>query len=274
MVFTDLRLGEIVRFGIFDTAVKYPHGYKTPPRKTKACELEYYISCDGEAYIDSEKFTLSTGSVLFGKAGQMRHSLTHFKCYYLHIDMTDCEFGEVLKNAPDYYRIIDEEVYGGIFESLVLHLLSYGYNKDSNFVKAKLLELYYHLEKDAGKNRNYQSVYPGGDSDFVPEAIRYIDKNYGEKLTLSSVASAVGYSPNYFWHVFTSVMGTTPQKYILKVRIKIAKKELANTDKSISDIALDCGFSSQQHFNLMFKRETMMTPREYRKLNISRYTKE
>ena len=274
MIFTNLALGEIVRFGIFDTAVKYPHGYKTPPRKTKVCELEYYISCDGKAFIDDEEFVLGEGSVLFGKAGQTRHSLTHFKCYYLHIDITDCEFRGTLENAPDYYRIIDEEVYGGIFESLVLHLLSYGYNKDSNFVKAKLLELYYHLEKDAEKNRNYQNVYSGKDTDFVPKAIRYIDKNFGEKLTLASLASAVGYSPNYFWHVFTSVMGTTPQRYILKIRIKNAKNELTSTDKSISDIALGCGFSSQQHFNLMFKRETMMTPREYRKLNISRYPKE
>ncbi|MBQ6614418.1 MAG: AraC family transcriptional regulator, partial [Clostridia bacterium] len=55
-------------------------------------------------------------------------------------------------------------------------------------------------------------------------------------------------------------------KFITLMRIEDAKKMLRG-NKSITDIAFDCGFGSMRSFNHIFKAETSITPSEYRKLN-------
>ena len=59
--------------------------------------------------------------------------------------------------------------------------------------------------------------------------------------------------------------GRTPHQYLTQCRIENAKKLLWNTEIDIIEIAERCGFSSQQHFNKVFKKETGTTPLVYRR---------
>ena len=94
---------------------------------------------------------------------------------------------------------------------------------------------------------------------------------FDEKITLRTLADLTGYTPNYFHRLFTEIMGTTPQKYLTDIRIGHAKNLLAGTQKSLSEIAYECGFSSQSHFNTQFRKATLLTPYEYRKSKVSEY---
>ena len=58
--------------------------------------------------------------------------------------------------------------------------------------------------------------------------------------------------------------GFTPQQYLMRLRINEAKSLLRNTEYSITEIALNCGFSSSQHFSAAFKRTTGYRPKDYR----------
>ncbi|MBQ8310101.1 MAG: helix-turn-helix transcriptional regulator, partial [Clostridia bacterium] len=60
-------------------------------------------------------------------------------------------------------------------------------------------------------------------------------------------------------------------RYLLDVRIRQAKYLLAQSGKSLSEIAYECGFSSQAYFTEQFKRETYTTPGQYRKRCMERY---
>ena len=66
-------------------------------------------------------------------------------------------------------------------------------------------------------------------------------------------------------------MGKTPQQYLLEERIRRAKLLLVQTEKTISEIAYECGFASQSHFSLRFKQAAYCTPGEYRQRSIERY---
>lgn len=75
-------------------------------------------------------------------------------------------------------------------------------------------------------------------------------------------------SPNYFGDLIKKETGMTPQDFIQKRVIELAKEELLSSDKTISEVAYQLGFQYTQHFNRYFKRSTGMTPTEYRKREI------
>ena len=75
-------------------------------------------------------------------------------------------------------------------------------------------------------------------------------------------------SPNYFGDLIKKETGRTPQEYIQNKIINMAKEQLLGTTKTVNEISYDLGFQYSQHFNRYFKRNTGMTPSEYRKVNV------
>ncbi len=71
-------------------------------------------------------------------------------------------------------------------------------------------------------------------------------------------------SPNYFGDLVKKETGRTPQEIIQNKIISLAKEQLAASNRSVSDVAWQLGFQYAQHFNRFFKRNTGMTPSEYR----------
>lgn len=102
--------------------------------------------------------------------------------------------------------------------------------------------------------------------ELLQTAKEYIDKNYNKNITLSDVASYIFFSESYFAHSFKQEFGVSPKSYILGVRINAAKDYLENTDMKIGDIALLVGFSGQQRFNDIFKKNENVTPLKYRRI--------
>lgn len=98
----------------------------------------------------------------------------------------------------------------------------------------------------------------------ITEAIKYISKNISEPLTLSEVSSVVNLSPNYFSKIFTEIMGCTFVKYVTLQRIEYARKLLATTDKSITNIAFECGFGSFSSFSRAFRKMNGCRPYDFR----------
>ena len=101
----------------------------------------------------------------------------------------------------------------------------------------------------------------------MQKAARYIRGHYMDNVSLESVAAFVGLSPCYFSKKFKSATGFGYREYLLTVRVREACAMLLETDKSITEIALDCGFSDSNYFGDVFKREKGVSPLKYRKSN-------
>jgi len=84
-------------------------------------------------------------------------------------------------------------------------------------------------------------------------------------LTLQELATAVGYSRSHFLRAFHATTGVTPHRYLLNRRIERARRLLAEADMSIAQVAYSCGFSSQAHLTLAFRKVCGLTPGEYRR---------
>jgi YesN/AraC family two-component response regulator len=102
-------------------------------------------------------------------------------------------------------------------------------------------------------------------SSIVMNAVRFIQANYREKISLPQLAKEIHVNPSYLSRKFHEETGVTFSEYVLNHRIKAAKELMAkNRIESVSSIAEQCGFSSPHYFSTVFKRKTGLTPKEYK----------
>ena len=93
----------------------------------------------------------------------------------------------------------------------------------------------------------------------------YIRENYTKELSLEMVADRFGYSPSYLLRMFRKYAQTNYKTYLQNVRIEYGFQELANTDHTIGEIALNNGFPNQKAFTREFKKKYGILPSEYRR---------
>ena len=94
----------------------------------------------------------------------------------------------------------------------------------------------------------------------------YIERNLTGNLSIVDLSGLLGYSPDHFTRLFRKAFATTPHRYITQQRVERAKSMLRDPKQSLATVALACGFSSQSHLNVIFKRVAGFTPGDYRRL--------
>lgn len=104
--------------------------------------------------------------------------------------------------------------------------------------------------------------------DKLDNALKYIQSHLAEAMTVSDAASSVYMAESTFSRFFHANMGLTFWQYVIEQRIRLATKQLISSDKSISYIAADVGFTSISCFNSKFKELLKLTPRQYREMHI------
>jgi len=95
---------------------------------------------------------------------------------------------------------------------------------------------------------------------------KIIIDNIDGELTVKDIASKAGMSMYYMIHTFKRVTGTTIVEYRNALRIQCAKKMLIGSDKTVSEIARECGFESPSYFSKLFIRSEHVSPTDYRKM--------
>ena len=93
---------------------------------------------------------------------------------------------------------------------------------------------------------------------------RYIDQHFKESLTLDQLSEAVHMNKYYLSHAFKREYGISPINYLISCRIEESKNLLAETDLSISQIALILGFSSSSYFSQVFHKAHGTSPMDFR----------
>ena len=100
---------------------------------------------------------------------------------------------------------------------------------------------------------------------WLQEAYELIHDCCDESFTVSKIAETVGVHPFHLTRAFRKFYHKTPGEYLRACRIQKSIELLRNPKKSLSEIALECGFSDQSQFTKSFRRNTNVTPAEFRK---------
>ncbi len=167
----------------------------------------------------------------------------------------------------DQFRLDDEQVLNG---HRVLHRIERvgefeGMTAWNVTNKIPVLDAKGAIVGTAGITRglNRDELPSGTASGFEP-VLAYMRDYYPRAITNRQLASAAKMSLRAFERQFVVAFHLTPQKYLRKLRLRIANRALIYTGESLSDVALNCGFADQSHFTREFRRQFGRTPREYR----------
>ena len=97
----------------------------------------------------------------------------------------------------------------------------------------------------------------------IEEIIEYMHQNFGEKLSIDRLAKHINMSKSHFIRIFKKEVKLTPSEYLMKIRMDKAKKLLRSKSKTVTEVALQCGFNSNSHFSSYFSKQMGITPSEY-----------
>jgi len=101
----------------------------------------------------------------------------------------------------------------------------------------------------------------------LKRVIDYIEENLSGTISLVDLARVSGLSRMYFAARFRVATGVRPHEYVLRRRVERAKEMLAQTQETLSNIALDVGFQTQSHFTTVFKKFVGTSPGRWRAAN-------
>jgi AraC-like DNA-binding protein len=120
------------------------------------------------------------------------------------------------------------------------------------------------VQVDAGRAPSRSPVSPAALAR-VTRTVRYVDEHAGDALSLTDLATAAGLSPFHFLRTFEDLTGTTPHRYVMRLRLRRAAARLTAEPAKILDVALDSGFGDVSNFNRAFRAEFGVSPRAYRR---------
>lgn len=104
-------------------------------------------------------------------------------------------------------------------------------------------------------------------SDIVVKAKRIIDEEYTSIDGIYGISRRLGVSQSHLSRVFSSEVKATPVEYLTKIRLQEAINLLNETQESVEDIAVKCGFSCGNYFCKVFRKHMGISPLEYRTRN-------
>lgn len=153
------------------------------------------------------------------------------------------------------------QLFGEIFYKIYTEFLTRGAGY-TDLIRAYLCELLINLYRKL-KTDGISNI-PQRLKSIVRNTVSYIEEHFREHLTIDMLSSRVFLSNDYLGRLFKEITGMTIGAYIQKVRLDLACKLLADTDKTVSEIAELSGFGDIKSFYTVFKRELKVTPAKYR----------
>lgn len=159
------------------------------------------------------------------------------------------------KNMPG-----QEEIAGLLKE---VYSLFYGKaNCYELLIQAKLSILWARMFEFSREYRKNLQVMPT--SERLKTMLLYINEHFAEKITLEQIAEAGTCSCRECSRTFQNDLHTTPFQYLREIRVNKAAHMLINTNESVTFISEACGFSDPGHFSKIFKKQSGMTPKDFR----------
>jgi AraC-like DNA-binding protein/mannose-6-phosphate isomerase-like protein (cupin superfamily) len=261
----------------FPVEVYHPTGLMAYYHWHEECEFIYISSGSACIRIGVESFELKQGECAYVKPNAL-HSIStednvNFDFYavvfhpaLIFSDMDICKkylsSKYVIKNC---FSPMDEE--NNIIET-IKSLCSTYENKAFAYelkVKSYLYFIFsYIFERGLFHEEDYCENKKTVDK--LEKVIKYIHTNCRSQITLDDLARVSAYSVSHFTRFFKELTGKTPIEYINRQRIYYACEMLKETDLSILEISLECGFQNVGYFIKTFKKHTDYTPYKYKQI--------
>lgn len=266
---------EIKSFLLFDNTDNeaYPDHWHTPLEIIMPLENPYRISCRDSDYLLQEGDLLIINSGVIHSMPAMPGERLIFQADFslLH-NIADIE--STLSNIPSALLVTPESA-PAIHEQLKTLMLDIckEYFSDSILISAsiysKLIEMLVLIGRECTVNTAAFDATRTKQKEYTEKFIavcKYIHEHCTEDLSLDDAAALAGFSKYHFTRLFKQFTGVSFYKYLNRKRIEHAEMLLVDPEISITEVALQSGFSSLSAFIRMFKLIKDCTPTEFRNM--------
>lgn len=243
--------------------------------------LEIVLPVDNyyDVHAANIKYHLNPGDILIIPPGELHelHAPSTGKrfIFVMNISLISRLKGFVgIQSLLTHPLLITRDVYPSIYDDIyqLLVQIRNEYFQNSEYaeliIQAKMLEMFIKLgENHINTNELFTDVRPYKQKEYVQkfnQTLEFIDAHYMEDISLESIAAQAGFSKFHFSRLFKQYTDYTFCDYLCYRRIKAAEEFLSIPDFSITDVAMQAGFSSISTFNRLFKQQKGCTPSEYR----------
>jgi AraC-like DNA-binding protein len=252
----------------------------------------YYID-EGEGLISTkeDKIKLEEGYLYIIPSFTLCHLFckTHLSQYFLHFFEESAEGISLFENNKRVIKVAANSTDIINFKRLLEINPGRGINRSDNpneYEKNVYYKSYQELNKTVSNSTYFETQgiilqlisrflnsnrFKGKNQDPLPskilDAIRYIQVNLKENLTINFLAGRANLHQDYFSRLFLQYTGQRPLSYVHEKRIERAQYLLATTNLSYTEIAEKTGFENLSHFSKIFKKVTSVTPGQYKKQN-------
>lgn len=255
---------------------KYRQDWEIEPHNHTFFQMIAFSNGSGKIVIGDKSYDIQAGQIYLVQPQQF-HSICSSDTDRLHImdikfDINSTQLFNSLKEIPTPFIPDDFNWYKKNFEVIINESLSqcvYYYTIICNTLFSMLAHM---VRKTKGENDQQQPLYEEiGYNTYnginVKALMEYIQFNYSKIISLDDLIDIAHTNKTTLTSLFKELFGTTPIKYLNKIRMNKAKELLSNTDISIGEIAELTGFQSIYYFSRYFKTHEAITPVEYRKTN-------
>ena len=241
----------------------------------KAVELLLVLKGEVEAYVDGELKLLHQDDMtlinsncvhsLFVKDPSSLFLVTEIHPAYLR------KIPELRSQTLSINFTTDERSRTNPFVAMIRYYCveTFSHSMREGKLEARLAEQYlgvllYELIAKFGIGNDGSGVSHERQHEVLQGAMDYIEENYDTPITLEQVAEKAQYNRTYISTLFKSSLGMSFRDYLVRVRLRHAVELLAETDRSVLQIALDCGFSNANALISSVKKYCGKSPQEYR----------
>ncbi len=170
----------------------------------------------------------------------------------------------LMENGPAFIRFTDtddnKEYFSNFDKTFDLCVNEpYGYE----FVTRDYLSKIILFTKDKARLEQLAKI-PERQDLRIKQMLAWIEKNIDKAITVSEIAASVNICVRECQRIFNKYMHYSPMEYVRRKRIFMAADKIVGTDTPITDIAIECGFSSHSHFTRQFRELVGETPTAYR----------
>ncbi|MGN1403817.1 MAG: AraC family transcriptional regulator [Ruminococcus sp.] len=227
---------------------------------------QFLITLDGEGIlkVNGEKYIQKAGDCFYLSPGvsheyypadtEWKTAWLVFRGNMLSAVMRSLGFPDVL-----VYDVYDQEASLQFFQEI------YTAAQDSLNGSETCSVLIYRLILLMSKTISGNQKVRGNQKEILQNAVRFMDANFSQDITLEQIAGLSGVSVQHFCRCFKERMDMRPMEYLARRRVAESKNLLLHTEKSISEIAEEVGYHGATYFGMVFRRYEGMPPSAFRK---------
>lgn len=247
----------IQHISVDKTAKENDRPFSFGRRQVVNYELERIGSSYGKMILNDVTYYLKENDIFLRKPGQIVEGIAPYRFQHMifTVDEQDIDTQRFLNNFPDKLNVSHSPNIQRMFDEIQQLFLS---NDEISpiLMKSRMLELLYELSVQSIRSKYNRHI---------KAALQFIEHHYTEPINVEDIAKYIGISPTYLFQQFKKVLSDTPMGYVNRVRLEKSKSLLLDSDYSVMDIAMACGYNSVSYFNYTFKKHMGISPTGFRK---------